>query len=123
MRTSGIVLAALLIIVISSANAIGPLAKFSQKVSQSSEDEVLQTAEKYLMTVKGFWTGFVTSIYRDSEMQLNQRCFSKDLLSEIYFLVNFASGQEPMTQAPKFVVTFAKIFNDNFHYCGYVQLA
>ena len=24
---------------------------------------------------------------------------------------------------PKFIVTFAKIFNDNFQYCGYVQLA
>ena len=99
------------------------LVKYAHILSISEEEQILKEAAKYLMSIKGFWTGFVRAIYRDSEMEVNHRCFSKDLLTEIYFLINFIEGQESLTQLPKFIVTFAKIFNDNFQYCGYVQLA
>lgn len=76
----------------------------------------------YLNGIKGIWTGFVRGFYHDSKMELNERCLSEKLTSNIWFMNSFMRGEEPMYKVVKFVTTSAKIFNDNMQFCGYSQL-
>ncbi len=71
--------------------------------------------------MRGFWTGFARSFYADSKKEVNGRCFSNNLATDLLFVVNFMDGNESILQVVKFVTTFARILNDNLNYCGYAE--
>ena len=60
--------------------------------------------------------------YKDSKIELSDRCISNSLTNNVYFIIDFAEGKEPIWKLAKFVVTIAKTFNDNLSYCGYEKL-
>eukprot|EP00347_Sterkiella_histriomuscorum_P011540 403372065 len=76
----------------------------------------------YLNGVKGVWTGFMQGFYKNSKIELNERCISNKLTDNVYFIIDFTEGKEPIWKVAKFVVTIAKTFNDNLSYCGYEKL-
>jgi hypothetical protein len=77
----------------------------------------------YLNGIRGFWGGFLKGFYKDTKLELTDRCINTQLTSNIQFLIKFAEGKEPLYRLPKFTITVAKIFNDNFSYCGYDKFA
>ncbi len=71
--------------------------------------------------MRGFWTGFARSFYYDRKKEVSSRCFSNNLASELFFVVNFMEGRESIMQTVKFVTTASRILNDNLNYCGYTE--
>ena len=76
---------------------------------------------KYVAGLRGFWTGFERSFYADSRRMVSNRCFSSNLVKDLFFVVNFIEGKESFTKVISFVTTSARILNDNMNYCGYKE--
>ena len=84
-------------------------------------DRDIHRVNLYLEGMRGFWTGFIRTFYYDSRKEVNGRCFSNNLATDLLFVVNFVEGNESVMQVVRFVTTMARILNDNLNYCGYAE--
>ncbi len=50
----------------------------------------------YIEGMRGFWTGFARSFYYDRKKEVSSRCFSNNLATELFFVVNFMEGKESL---------------------------
>ena len=87
------------------------------------KDDTTSANVKYYMNgVRGSWTGFMKGFYKDSKIELSERCISSSLTDNMHFIISFAEGKEPAYKVAKFVTTIAKAFTDNLSHCGYEKL-
>ena len=59
-------------------------------------DEDLIRVNLYIEGMRGFWTGFARSFYFDRKKEVSSRCFSNNLATELFFVVNFMEGKESL---------------------------
>ena len=113
----------LLALVLLSTLSYGQILPNNQTYNNGGEitDADLIRVNLYIEGMRGFWTGFARSFYFDRKKEVSSRCFSNNLASELFFVVNFMEGKESLMQIVKFVTTASRILNDNLNYCGYTE--
>ena len=85
------------------------------------DEDDLKRVNYYIAGLRGLWTGFERALYSDLERQVSSQCFSPTLAADLLFVLDFVEGKESVSTIIQFVLTTARLFNENMSNCGYTQ--